>query len=159
LLRSAMVQFKDVLLEHAQGLQLRKSADDLWQKAYDPVPVSNNPDVWIRFTPKDIGMSSISSDAQSLTITLMISGRTETLVGPNPASPARAPLPPLRKEIGQEGFSFYLPIFADYSTAAGELKKILQVGNSQTLQVPALGPTQVSFLDVEIYPTTGGALA
>src|SRR5258707_1052628 len=53
-LRQAMDQVKSTLLQRAQDLQLRKSAEDLWMKAFDPVSVSSNPDVWVRFTPKEV---------------------------------------------------------------------------------------------------------
>ena len=158
-LRQAMDQFKGVLLQRVQALQLRKSAEDLWKKAYDPVPISTNPDVCVRFTPKEVGLSGIFSDAQSLSITLMASGVTETFVGPKPMPAQQAPLPSLRKDLPPAGFTFYLPIYADYSAAAGALKKLIRIGESQLLELPVLGQTQVTFTDVTLYPTTGGAIA
>jgi hypothetical protein len=158
-LRNAMSQFKDVLLRRVQDLQLRKSAEDLWNRAYEPVSVSNNPDVWVRFTPREVGLTGISSDDQSLSMTLMASGVTETFVGRKPTASPRVPLPSLRKDIPQAGFVFYLPSYADYSVASAVLKNLLRIGDSQLLEIPVLGKTQVTFTDVTLYPTTDGAIA
>lgn len=158
-LRQAMDQFREILLQRVSELQVRTSAEALWKKAYEPFLVSNNPDVWIRFTPSGVGISGISSDDRALTMTLMASGATETFVGPRPEPAQQEPLPPLQKDMPTAGFAFYLPIFADYSAATGVLKRLLLVGKAQVLDVPGLGSTQVTFTDVTLYPTTGSAIA
>jgi hypothetical protein len=158
-IHQALGQLQSTLAERIQDLQLRQSAEALWKKAYEPVRVSSNPDIWVRFTPKAIGLSGISSDDQALTITLMAAGTTETFVGPKPAPGPVTPLPPLSKELPEDGFAFYLPIYADYSAATSVLKQLLEVGKAQLLDVPKLGSTQVTFTDVTLYPTTGGAIA
>jgi hypothetical protein len=158
-LRNAMEQFKGVLLQRVQDLKLRASAEQLWKKAFEPLAVSHSPDVWVRFTPQQVGLSGVSSDEQSLNLNLMASGVTETFVGPKPTPSPVTTLPPLRKDLPSAAFAFYLPIYADYSAAAETLKKLLRVGESQEFSVPSIGLTRVTFTDVTLYPTTGNAIA
>lgn len=158
-IKDAIGSLKGRLPELLAKLKLKEEANRAWSQGFSILRLAKDPDVWLRFTPRAIGYSGYKVDGRTLQLNILASGETKTFVGSKPSEPPVQPLPPLKRQLPDPGFTFVLPILAEYTTLAEAAKKALKVGETQTFDVPGVGTIKVVFKDVVIYQTTGKQLA
>lgn len=157
--RASMSQIGSELEDQISGLGLRDAVEMLWENGFFVQQISEKPEVWIRFAPKEIGFGGFESAGDEFKAQLFVTGMTKTVVGREPPSPEATPLPPLMRGIPPGEFRLYMPVFVDYDYTARLLEDLLQVGEKQFFEVPVAGRVGLTFRHVEVYPTTGGAVA
>jgi hypothetical protein len=159
-IRELIDSFRAKLPELLGKLKVREQAAKAWSQGFGSVQVSKGPDVWLRFSPTAVGFSGFWIDGRSLRADVMAAGTTETFLGERPPDPPKEePLPPLTHALPDPSFSFYVPIYGDYTTLVEAARKALKVGEEQTLEVPHVGAVKVIFRDVYIHQTIGMKLA
>jgi Domain of unknown function (DUF4403) len=158
-LRDLIAQLRQKLPSLLSELKLKEIATQEWQKAFTSVKVADMPELWIRFSPENIGYGGYEIVDGSLHLTLMAAGKVTTFVGHKPEDPAPEPLPKLARNLPAPGFDFSLPISADYAALEEQVKRVLKIGQPQVFDIKNLGNVKVTFENVAIYQTTGKSLA
>lgn len=158
-LNEALEQIKTTLPTHLVNLGLKEKASDAWQRTSKPVRIHENPDIWLRLTPERVGYSGYVIENGVLSFSTMLAARTETFVGPEPASAATTPLPKLERQLPPASFHFVLPVVANFDTVEATLGRALKFGQKQRLDVPGYGAVELTIRSADIYQTTGRRLA
>jgi len=142
-------------------LNLRQAVGKAWASAFTTVSLNReNPPVWMRITPRELEYGGYEVVGGRLRLKLGLLALTETFVGPRPADPAPAPLPPLRPLQAQTGnLEFFVPVFADYRELEPVLMKALVKRSARPFEVPGAGPVTATFKAAEIFGTKGGKIA
>src|SRR5271168_15955 len=95
----------------ARRLDLHDKAAKAWEQAFQPVQISQDPQVWLQITPASAAFAGIHADAKELSGSLELTGTAQTLVGQAPSAVTPTPLPPLGNEVSQPGtFDILLPV-------------------------------------------------
>lgn len=157
--REVMSAMQAALEEEIGSLNVRATVEELWKRGFFVQQIGDKPEVWIRFVPTDLAFSGFSAANGRFVAHLFVTGETETFVGAKPDSVQAAPLPALKRTESSDDFRLYVPIFADYAASAKLLEGSLKIGEEQFFDVPIVGRVGLTFKDVEVYPTTGGAVA
>ncbi len=157
--RAAMSQLQSALEMEVERVELQETIEALWKRGFFVEKISDKPEVWIRFSPRNMGFSGFSSVENQFKAHFFVDGDLETFVGKRPPAAESTPLPPLRRGAPSGDFHLYVPVFADYEYSARLLENLLQVGEKQFFDVPVAGRVALTFRDVELYPTIGGAIA
>src|SRR5262249_42088532 len=134
-------------LAAARRLDLRDKAATAWRHAFEPVQLSDNPQVWLQLTPQSAAFAGVRADGKVLRGSLELAGSAETVIGPQPPAVAATALPSLGREVSQPGaFDVVLPVRIGYDVIKDRI--------SQALSgiAPAAG---LSVRDVEVYPSSG----
>jgi uncharacterized protein DUF4403 len=134
-------------LAAARRLDLHEKAEKAWQHAFEPVQLSNDPQVWLQLTPQSAAFAGVRASSNMLRGSLELSGSAETTVGEQPAAVTATALPALGHDVTEPGeFDVILPIRIGYDT----LKERI------TQAVGALPPVAgLSVRDVDVYPSSG----
>lgn len=155
----AMVRLKSEVSDALSKLSVRGDAEKAWRHSAMPIRLADDPAVWFRFQPKEVGFSGLQATPGKIKASLMVRGLTQTFVGAAPGPGEPGVLPPLRKRLPSAGFNIYLPVFVDYSAASAELAKALQVGAEQTIRVPKIGDVKTIIEEVQVYPAADDSIA
>lgn len=142
-------------------LGLERQAADAWARGFTSVSVNReNPEVWIRLTPRRLSSGGFRIEGDKLVARLALEAGTETFLGPRPPDPKPVPLPRLaRLRPGDYGVRFAAPVIADYSELEPVLHKELAKLSERPLELPVAGRVDVRFERPTIYATTGERLA
>ena len=141
-------------------LNLRAKLADAWRRGFTSIALNRDkPPVWMRITPKRLGVGGYHVEGRSLTLLLSADALTETFIGDRPADPIPTPLPPPQRTIGSRGLDVDIPVLADYAQLAPVVKRALLKRAAKGIVLAGIGPVDVRFGDVTIYATTGGRLA
>lgn len=155
----AISKFERTLPDQLAGLKVQENISRAWASGFSSISLNENPSVWLRFAPTELGYSGYTIADETLTLKLMARGSTETFIGPKPADPRPTALPPLRRNLPPAGFHFYLPVTADYAVLERLLGTQLKLGQAQVVNAGDVGPVKVTFSGVRIYNTEDGAIA
>lgn len=140
--------------------QPRKRIEDAWQKAHTSVELNaQNPEVWMRVTPRGFGYGGYRIDGRKLSLLLEVDAATETFVGSRPADPEPTPLPPLGKIQGDTGFRLMIPVVADWAVLESELEKALGKLAKKGIPIEGVGRVEPKFGRPTLYATEGGRVA
>jgi hypothetical protein len=146
-IRTQLANVRGRALAAARRLDLHDKAATAWRHAFEPVELSENPQVWLQLTPQDAAFAGVHVDTRVLSGSLQLSGSAETVVGRQPATVTATTLPQLGRDVSQPAeFDVILPIQIGYDMMKG---KILQ---AITAVAPAAG---IAVPDVEVYPSSG----
>jgi len=144
-----------------KDLGLDKQLAGAWAKGFTSVSVNReNPEVWLRLTPRQLGFGGFRVEGDRLVARLALDAGTETFLGARPPNPTPTPLPPLATLAeGDYGVRFAAPVIADFAELEPVLEAELQKLSGETFAVPVAGEVNVRFGRPTIYTTEGGKLA
>ncbi len=158
-INKAFASLESELSKQLSKIDIKGSAEKLWHQGFAPVLVSSKPDVWLRLQPKGVGLSKVSTSDGNLRFVLKAEVLADTFVGPKPPSRPITQLPDLQKDITGDEFDIFIPVFADYDALEKQVSDALSIGSSQSVDIPLIGKSDVTFLGVDIYPSGKDALA
>lgn len=126
-------------------LDLHDKAAKAWERAFQPIQISGDPQVWLQIIPASAAFAGVHADARNLSGSLELTGTVQTLVGQAPSAVTPTPLPPLGKDVNEPGtFDILLPVRVNYDALRD---KIIQ----------AIATTKAGAIvkEVQIYPSSG----
>jgi uncharacterized protein DUF4403 len=131
----------------ARRLDLHDKAATAWRHAFEPVQLSEKPEVWLQFTPKNAAFAGVRADSRVLRGSLELSGSAETNVGQHPSAVTATALPQLGHDVSEPGeFDVILPIRISYDLMKDKISQAI------ASVAPATG---MAVRDVEVYPSSG----
>ena len=146
-IRAELAVVRERALAAARRLDLHDKAALAWRHAFDPVQLSENPEIWLQLTPQSAAFAGVRADGRVLSGSLELSGSAETVVGQHPAAVTATALPLLGHEVSQPGeFDVILPVRIGYDVMKDKITQALAG------MAPAAG---ISVRDVEVYPSSG----
>jgi hypothetical protein len=134
-------------LAAARRLDLHDKAATAWRHAFEPVQLSDNPQVWLQLTPQSAAFAGVRAQGKVLSGSLELSGSTETIVGHQPPAVTATALPALGHDVSAPGsFDVILPVRVGYDVLKDKI----------TQAIGSLAPVAgLSVRDVEVYPSSG----
>lgn len=146
-IREQLAHVRARALAAARRLDLHDKAARAWQHAFDPIALSDNPQVWLQLTPQGAAFAGVRAGGKVLRGSLELSGAAVTFIGQNPPAVAPTVLPPLGRDVSEPGaFDVVLPIRIGYDTLKGRL----------TQAIAAIAPAgAMSVRDIDVYPSSG----
>jgi Domain of unknown function (DUF4403) len=145
-IRAELAKVKERALAAARRLDLRVKASTAWRQAFEPIKLSDSPEIWLQLAPKDAAFAGVRANAKVLEGTLEMSGFAETYVGASPASVAPTELPPLGHDVSDRSqFDLILPVHIGYGLLADKIKQL----------VGAAPASPIAVRDVAVYPSSG----
>jgi Domain of unknown function (DUF4403) len=141
-LRAQPARGRTRALAAARALDLRGKAEDAWQQAFDPIKLTDDPEVWLQLKPRGFRRRPHRHQAPSrLSANFW---RCRDLHRP-PAAGGCA-LAPLGIAVSAPGtFDIILPVHIDYDTARQSIMMVIDAAPKGS------GTTR----DVQIYPSSG----
>lgn len=148
------------LPKELRALDARSEAAAAWREGFTVLELNHdNPPVWLRITPTQIGYSGYRVVGRELRLTAIAQALTQTFVGDRPADPTPTPLPNLVRQSKQPQLTFQIPVLADYTQLEPVLARALRKLAARGITIPRAGPVDAKFDDVTIYATTDNRLA
>ena len=141
-------------------VDLRSEIEKAWREGHDTVSINReNPPVWMRITPREVGAGSLSVSRSDIAADLMVGAALELMVGdrPEPAEPG-----PLGANIGvasPPGFELSVPVLADYKELEPVILKALRKISADEFIGDEVSGIEAEFKSVELYATDNGRLA
>jgi hypothetical protein len=137
------------LRSHAEEAERRLDPHDkaakAWEQAFQPIQISQDPQIWLQITPASAAFAGIHASAKDLSGSLELTGTAQTLVGQAPAAVTPTPLPPLGDDISQPGaFDILLPVRLNYDALRDKI-----------MQVVAASKAAPIVKEMQIYPSSG----
>lgn len=134
---------------HAQQvvrrLDLRDKASKAWEQAFQPIQISQDPQVWLQITPASAAFAGVHANAKNLSGSLELTGTAQTLVGQAPSAVTPTPLPPLGNDVDQPGtFDILLPMRVNYDALRDKI-----------MQAVATTKAGVIVKEAQVYPSSG----
>ncbi|MCA6119318.1 DUF4403 family protein [Bradyrhizobium sp. WSM 1738] len=146
-IRSQLAHVRERALAAARRLDLHDKAARAWRDAFEPVELSDNPQVWLQLTPQKAAFAGVRADSRVLRGSLELSGSAETFVGQQPPAVTATALPPLGHDVSEPGtFEVILPVRIGYDVLKDKITQAV------TAVAPVAG---MSIQDVEVYPSSG----
>jgi Domain of unknown function (DUF4403) len=146
-IRAQLAHVRARALAAARRLDLHEKAATAWRHAFEPVELSDNPEVWLQLMPQSAAFAGVRADSKVLRGSLELSGSAETLVGQHPPVVTATALPSLGRDVSEPGeFDVILPIRIGYDLLKDKI----------TQATAAVAPVAgMSVRDVEVYPSSG----
>jgi hypothetical protein len=146
-IREELGLVRERALAAARRLDLHDKAATAWRHAFDPVQLSDNPEVWLQLTPQSAAFAGVRADGKVLRGSLELSGSAETVVGQHPPAVTATALPSLGHDVSEPGaFDVILPVRIGYDVLKDKISQAISA------IAPAAG---LSVRDVEVYPSSG----
>jgi Domain of unknown function (DUF4403) len=146
-IRTQLAVVRERALAAARRLNLHDKAATAWRHAFEPVQLSDNPQVWLQLTPQSAAFAGVHAEGRVLSGSLELSGSAETTVGQQPPAVAATALPSLGRNVTAPGaFDVILPVRIGYDVLKDKI----------TQAVAAVAPVAgLSVRDVDVYPSSG----
>src|ERR1700723_555327 len=110
----------------ARRLDLHDKAAKAWELAFQPVQISQDPQVWLQITPASAAFAGIHADPRNLSGSLELTGTAQTLVGQAPSAVTPTPLPPLGNDVSEPGtFDILLPVRVNYDAVRDKVMQVV----------------------------------
>ena len=159
-LRPIIAKLERTLPRELAKLHVREELAGVWRQGFTSLSLNrDNPPVWLRVTPKDLGIGRYRVSGQKLELTLAARALTETFVGDRPADPTPTPLPAPASTVGRPGLNFFMPVLADFRELEPVVQRALTKLSAKTINLDGIGPVDAQFGKVTVYATTGSRLA
>src|ERR1700761_6500202 len=114
-IREELGLVRERTLAAARRLDLHDKAAPAWRQAFEPVELSDNPQVWLQLTPQSATFAGVRADGRVLRGSLELSGSAQTFVGQQPPAVTATALPSLGREVSEPGeFEVVLPVRIGY---------------------------------------------
>jgi hypothetical protein len=131
--------------ETARRLDLHDKAAKAWEQAFQPVQISQDPQVWLQITPASAAFVGVYASEKDLSGSLQLTGTAQTLVGHAPSVVTPTPLPPLGNDVSQAGtFDILLPVRVNYDTLRDKIMRVVAGSKAGAI-----------VKDMQIYPSSG----
>ena len=146
-IRSQLAVVRSHALAAARRLDLHDKAATAWRHAFEPIQLSDNPQISLQMTPQTASFAGVTADAKVLRGSLELSGTAQTIVGQAPPAVTATALPSLGRDVSAPGeFDVILPVKIGYDVLKDKV----------TQAIAALPPVAgLSVRDVEVYPSSG----
>jgi hypothetical protein len=146
-IRAQLAVVRERALAAARRLDLHDKAATAWRHAFEPVQLSDNPQVWLQLAPQSAAFAGVRANGQVLSGSLELSGSAQTTIGQQPPASTATALPSLGRDVSAPGaFDVILPVRIGYDV----LKERI------TQAISAMAPTAgISVREVEVYPSSG----
>ena len=146
-IRTQLANVRARALAAARRLNLHDKAATAWRHAFDPVELSDNPQVWLQLTPQNVAFAGVVADAKVLYGSIELSGSAQTFVGQHPSAVTATALPSLGRDVSEPGaFNVILPVGIGYDVVKDKITQAIAA-------VPPVAGMAVQ--DVEVYPSSG----
>nr|QIP10814.1 DUF4403 family protein [Bradyrhizobium symbiodeficiens] len=146
-IRTQLARVRERALAAARRLDLHDKAAKAWRDAFDPIELSNDPQVWLQLTPQSASFAGVRADSGMLRGSLELSGSAETVVGREPPAITPTELPSLGREVSEPGtFDVILPVRVGYDVLKDKIRQAINA------VAPVAG---LSVQDVDVYPSSG----
>ncbi len=146
-IRTELGVVRERAIAAARRLGLHDKAASAWQRAFEPIQLSDQPQVWLQLMPQSAAFAGVRADGKVLRGSLELSGSAETVVGQQPAAVTPSALPELGREVSQPGaFDVVLPVRIGYDVIKD------RIGQAVAAMAPVAG---LSVQDIEVYPSSG----
>nr|AWM05581.1 DUF4403 domain-containing protein [Bradyrhizobium symbiodeficiens] len=146
-IRTQLARVRERALAAARRLDLHDKAAKAWRDAFEPIELSNNPQVWLQLTPQSASFAGVRADSGMLRGSLELSGSAETVVGREPPAITPTELPSLGREVSEPGtFDVILPVRVGYDVLKDKIRQAVNA------VAPVAG---LSVQDVDVYPSSG----
>jgi hypothetical protein len=146
-IRAQLARVRSRALAAARRLDLHGKAASAWRQAFEPVKLSDSPEIWLQLRPQSAAFAGVRATAKVLEGSLELSGSAETVVGQHPPPVTATELPPLGRDVAEPGaFDIILPVRLSYDLLKDK------IGQAIAAAVPA---AEMSVSDVQVYPSSG----
>jgi hypothetical protein len=140
--------------------QPKRQMEEAWAQIHTSIELNReNPEVWMRVTPRGFSYGGYEVDGRTLRLLLEFEAGSETFVGTRPPDPAVTPLPPLGRLEGAPGFRLVIPVVADWAILERELAKALAKVEAKGIPIEGVGRVEARFGKPTLYATEGGRVA
>jgi hypothetical protein len=146
-IRAQLARVRSRARAAARRLDLHGKAASAWRQAFEPVKLSDSPEIWLQHTPQSAAFAGVRANAKVLQGSLELSGSADTVVGQHPASATATELPPLGQDVNEPGeFAVILPVRIGYDLVKDKI----------TQAIAGVVPVgEISISDVQVYPSSG----
>jgi hypothetical protein len=146
-IRAELGVVRERALAAARRLNLHEKAETAWRHAFEPIQLSESPEVWLQLAPQNAAFAGVRADGRVLSGSLELSGTAETFVGQQPPAVTASALPALGRDVNEPGaFDAILPVRIGYDVLKDKI----------TQAVSAIPPVSgLSVRDVQVYPSSG----
>ncbi len=121
-----LARVKERVEANVRSLDVRGKAENVWQKMFTPIELSDKPGLWLQITPESVAFSGLRATGHVLEGSLEISGTAEATVGSKPAPVQPTPLPGLSGDVASPGeYNVTVPIDLTFSTIEATLHKAM----------------------------------
>ena len=126
-------------------LDLHDKATKAWEQTFQPIQISQDPQVWLQIAPTSAAFAGVHANAKDLSGSLELTGTVQTLVGQAPSATTPTPLPPLGNDVSQPGtFDVVLPARVSYDALRDKI-----------MQTVAATKAGAIVKEIQIYPSSG----
>lgn len=158
-IRKVIAQIERRLPQLIRNLNARKKAQAIWAEGFTSARAKSDPEIWVRFTPQQIGFAGYTIRNRRLVVNLAARAQTETIFGSKPKDPEVTPLPNLMPSLPSKGIRVQVPVHIPYSVFQKPIRRALLLGEFQTVEMDDGAKVQARFNDVEIFGTDRGKIA
>jgi hypothetical protein len=131
--------------EVARRLDLHDKAAKAWEQAFQPIQISQDPQIWLQITPAGAAFAGVHANAKNLSGSLELTGTVQTLIGQAPSAVTPTALPPLGNDVSKPGtFDILLPVRVNYDALRDKI-----------MQVVAASKAAPIVKEMQIYPSSG----
>jgi hypothetical protein len=147
-IREQLAHVRARAIAAARRLDLPGKAATAWRRAFDPIKLADNPEVWLQVTPQSAAFAGVHASAKELEGSLEIAGTAETFVGRMPSPVTATPLPPLGDDVAApRAFEVVLPVHIGYDA--------LRQNMMAAIAASPIGAGAGAVKDIQIYPSSG----
>src|SRR5262249_37622960 len=146
-IRTQLAHVRSRALAAARRLDLHDKAVRAWRHAFEPVALSDNPQVWLQLMPQSAAFAGVRANTKVLRGLLELAGSAATFIGQQPPSVTATALPSLGHDVSEVGeFDVILPIRIGYDMLKDKITEAIGM-------LPQVAGTSVR--EVEVYPSSG----
>ncbi len=145
-IRTQLSKIRSRALAAARRLDLQAKAATAWQRAFEPIKLADEPEVWLQLTPQSAAFSGMRATAKVLSGSIELSGSAETVLGHGSPAVTPTPFPALGTDVSEPGtFDVILPIRISYNTLRDKIMEVLD----------AAPKGENAVREVQVYPSAG----
>jgi Domain of unknown function (DUF4403) len=134
----------------AEGVDIKKYANQGWNEIQKPLQVNSENNVWVRVTPEDVLMFPLTSSGNKLNVSFALNGKIESYVGSKPAENNKVALPYF-KNVNRTSEQFNLNIGADIT-----FDKITDVAKKELINKTfSEGKNKITVTDLAVFGSAG----
>jgi hypothetical protein len=146
-IRTQLAHVRERALAAARRLDLHDKAAKAWRDAFQPIELSDNPQVWLQLMPQSASFAGVRADSGMLRGSLELSGSAETVIGQELPAITPTESPSLGREVSEPGtFDVILPVRISYDVLKDKIRQAISA------VAPVAG---LSVQDVDVYPSSG----
>lgn len=137
----------------SQMVELKKYAGMAWSEMQKPMLLSQENNLWLRITPKDVLLSPFETKGQKLSVTLSLQALIESYLGAKPEAAKQVALPAFKMSKQQPG-EFNLNVAADAT-----FEKISELARQQLLNKTFTeGKRSITITGLSVFGSGGKAI-